>query len=118
MAKNTGKTARNRSIEELKKYIWSLQRKCDSICKVNEQMINQYCRFLVMSDEVSQEITDGLTTMEPALLAEKIDLYQKLNKVTLNLYKVLKFDSIKDELADYGNRYTKLLKDAEQDGDF
>lgn len=51
-------------------------------------------------------------------LEDKIKIYERINKLTLNLYKVLKFDEIKDELADYGNPFTKVFNEAKDDGDF
>ena len=47
-----------------------------------------------------------------------IKKYEKFNKIMLNLYKTLNFSTIKDELADFGNPYTKLYLEAEKDGDF
>ena len=44
--------------------------------------------------------------------------YEKINKIMLNLYKSLNFSTIKNEMADLGNPYTKLYMEGEQDGDF
>lgn len=111
-------TARNRAVKKLNKYIWSLKHKCDSVAQINADLIMQYCRFVVVSDEVSIEITDGINELSPDDLEAKIKIYERLNKMTLNLYKVLKFDEIKDELADYGNPFTKIFNEAKDDGDF
>ena len=42
----------------------------------------------------------------------------KIKKIMLNLYKSLNFSTIKDEMANLGNPYTKLYLEAEKDGDF
>lgn len=109
---------RNRSIKALNKYIWGLAHRCDSITKINTELILQYCRFTVMAEEVSLDISDRAEEMRSTELKNKIALYERYNKIALNLYKVLKFNEIKDELADYGNPYTKLLNEAQDDGDF
>lgn len=96
-------TKRQRAIKALAKYIWTLKGKCDSIANINKQLIEQYCRFAVMADETSVNLERDMDDMNGAELANKLDLYKELNKITLSLYKTLKFEQIKDELADYGN---------------
>lgn len=109
---------RNRAIRELNDYIWTLSHKCDSITQINRELILQYCRFMVMAEEVSQDIATQQDDMRITMLKNKIMLYKEYNKIALNLYKVLRFSEIKDELADYGNPYTRILNEAEKDGDF
>ena len=50
-------TARNRAIKKLNNYIWTLQHRCDTINKVNENLIMQYCRFTGLAEEISQELS-------------------------------------------------------------
>lgn len=111
-------SSRNRAIKKLNKHIWTLKHQCESITQINAELILQYCRFVVLSEEVSIEITNGIGKMTTAELEDKIKIYERINKLTLNLYKVLKFDDIKDELADYGNPFTKVFNEAKDDGDF
>lgn len=111
-------SARNRAIKKLNKYIWTMKHQCESITQINAELIMQYCRFVVLSEEVSIEITNGIGKMSSDALEDKIKIYERINKLTLNLYKVLKFDEIKDELADYGNPFTKVFNEAKDDGDF
>lgn len=109
---------RARAIRALNKYIWTLKHQCGSITKVNAELIMQYCRFTVLAEEISIDIAANAETMNAAALKNKIAMYERFNKIALNLYKVLKFGEIRDELADYGNPYTKLLNEAQEDGDF
>lgn len=111
-------TKRNRAIKALNSYIWTLAHKCNSITQINKELILQYCRFMVMADELSLELATKQEQMKITELKNKLFLYEKYNKIALNLYKVLKFEEIKDELADYGNPYTRLLNEAQKDGDF
>ena len=46
---------RNRAIKALNDYIWTLNHKCSSVTQINRELILQYCRFMVMSEEISQE---------------------------------------------------------------
>lgn len=109
---------RTKEINELNNYIWSLKGKADSIAEVNKGLIMQYCRFSVLSDEMSNKLQRELDKMDEVQFDFCIKKYEKFNKIMLNLYKTLKFEQIKDELADFGNPYTKLYLEAEQDGDF
>lgn len=109
---------RNKAIRALNDYVWTLAHKCSSIAQINRELIAQYCRFTVLADEISIDIASRQEEMKMSELENKLALYEKYNKIALNLYKVLKFNEIKDELADYGNPYTKLLNEAQEDGDF
>ena len=64
----------------------------------------------------------SLSEALPGMDEEELDIclkkYEKINKIMLNLYKSLNFSTIKNEMADLGNPYTKLYMEAEQDGDF
>ena len=117
---------RTREINKLNDFIWSLKGQCDSITEVNRGLIRQYCQFAVLSSEVAKNIEEKFDSMDEeeldARTEEQFDFcikkYEKFNKIMLNLYKTLNFSTIKDELADFGNPYTKLYLEAEQDGDF
>lgn len=109
---------RQKAIKQLNTYIWTLKNQCDSIAEINKGLILQYCRFAVLADEVSENIVKNISNIDCATLEDETKKYEKFNKIVLNLYKTLKFDQIKDELADFGNPYTKLLKEAEENGDF
>ena len=109
---------RNRAIKALNDYIWTLNHKCSSVTQINRELILQYCRVMVMAEEISQEIAAAQDDVKITALKNKIILYKEYNKIALNLYKVLRFSEIKDELADYGNPYTRILNEAEKDGDF
>lgn len=110
------KITRNRDINNLYQFIYSLKNKCDSINDINKDLILQYCRFTIMSNELSKDIQDELGTQDPVKIAQLIDLYKEFNKISLNLYKALKFDSIKDELKAEKNPYFELLGEM-KDGD-
>lgn len=110
--------ARKLAIDAMNKYIWDLKGKCDGIAEINKELILQYCRFAILADEVSEEIAKNIGKLDYATLEEETKKYEKFNKIVLNLYKTLKFEQIKDELADFGNPYTKLYKEAEENGDF
>ena len=109
---------RTRDINELNDYIWSLKGKCDGITDMNKGLILQYCRFAVMSSEVAKDIEENFDSMNEEDLDICLKKYEKINKIMLNLYKSLNFSTIKNEMADLGNPYTKLYMEAEQDGDF
>ncbi len=110
------KASRTRGINNLYQFIYSLKNKCDSINDVNKDLILQYCRFTIMSNEVSKEIQDGLGVKKPEELATLIGLYKEFNKIAIALYKTLKFDSIKEELKADKNPYFELLEDARKNG--
>ena len=110
--------ARNRAIKKLNNYIWTLQHRCDTINKVNENLIMQYCRFTVLAEEVSQELTVNLDKMDAANIEAHLRRYEQFNKTALGIYKALKFDKIKDEEADNGNPFTRMLTESQKDGDF
>lgn len=109
---------RKKAINALNKYIWTLKGKCDGIAEINKSLVLEYCRFAVMAAEMSEEMQNNLDSMDEMEFDAAMKKYEKFNKVTLNLYKTLQFGQIKDELADFGNPYTKLFKEAEADGDF
>ena len=109
---------RTREINKLNDFIWSLKGQCDSITEVNRGLIRQYCQFAVLSSEVAKTIEKELDAMTEEQFDFCIKKYEKFNKIMLNLYKTLNFSTIKDELADFGNPYTKLYLEAEKDGDF
>ena len=115
---NMAVSKRTRDINELNDYIWSLKGKCDGITDMNKGLILQYCRFAVMSSEMSKKMEKELDAMTEEQFDFCIKKYEKFNKIMLNLYKTLNFSTIKDELADFGNPYTKLYLEAEKDGDF
>lgn len=115
---NMAISKRTRDINELNSFIWSLKGKCDGITDMNKGLILQYCRFAVMSSEMSKKMEKDLDAMTEEQFDFCIKKYEKFNKIMLNLYKTLNFSTIKDELADFGNPYTKLYLEAEKDGDF
>lgn len=108
---------RKKAINDLEKYIWTQKGKCDGIAPINKGLITQYCRFAVLADECSLEISLRVNSMQPEELEQNLKNYEKFNKIQLQLYKSLKFEQIKDELADFGNPFTKLFMEAENDGD-
>ena len=73
---------------------------------------------MVMAEEISQEIAAAQDDVKITALKNKIILYKEYNKIALNQYKVHRITEIKDELADYGNPYTRILNVAEKAGDF
>ena len=83
---NMTESSRNRAIKKLNKHIWTLKHQCESITQINAELIMQYCRFVVLSEEVSIEITNGIGKMTTAELEDKIKIYERINKLTLNLY--------------------------------
>ena len=115
---NMAISKRTREINKLNDFIWSLKGQCDSITEVNRDLIRQYCQFTVMSSEVAKDIEENFDSMNEEDLDICLKKYEKINKIMLNLYKSLNFSTIKDEMADFGNPYTKLYMEAEQDGDF
>ena len=78
----------------------------------------QYCRFTVLADELSTQISEETDILSENDIETKIKLYEKFQKLSLNLYKVLKFDTIQKELGVKENPFTKMLNDAKKDGDF
>ena len=103
----------NTAVNRLNKYIWEHRDKCESITETNKELIMQYCRFVVLCEQISERlISEDLTPDTADALA---DNYIKFQKIVLNLYKTLKLDSIKDELTN-SNKFTALFKEAENDG--
>ena len=112
------KAARTKAINALNQYIYSLKDSCDSINDINKDLILQYCRFTVMSNEISLQVQNTLGAEPPEKITVLIDLYKEFNKISVGLYKTLKFDTIKDELKNEKNPYLTLLQQASGDGDF
>jgi hypothetical protein len=110
-------TSRQRQIKKMYDYIWGLKGKCDGIQEINKALIMQFCRFSVLADETSASIEEGFNDVGADMFEDLIKKYEKLNKSMLILYKVLKFEQIKDEIANYGNPFIELSQEAETDGD-
>ncbi len=111
------KETRKRYIKQLENYIWSLKDKCDTVNTINEQMIQQYCRFMVLAEEVSRQLVDDKETLSQNAVENLVKQYQQFHKISLNLYKILKFDTINEELTAASSPFAALLKE-EDDGDF
>lgn len=104
--------------KKLNDYIWSLEGKCDGIVKINEDLIRQYCRFCLMAENISIKIKKDFDDGNFDTIENDMKLYEKFNKLTLGLYKTLKFEQIKDELAKAkDNPFEDLRRQAEEDGD-
>ena len=112
------KKSRETKIKELNDYIWTLEGKCEKISKINTGLILQYCRFMVLTDELSNEISKNIEKYDDAQIAQLIAKYEKLQKLALNIYKTLKLDDIKSDDGSKGNPFMKLLEEAQSDGDF
>lgn len=103
---------------DLKKYLWSLKGKCSGITEVNSQIIDQYIKFSLMVNDLSIQMKESFDSGELAGLEDNIKLYEKLNKIVLGLYKTLKLEEIKEELAEHGdNPYIELMKAESKDDD-
>ncbi len=112
------KKSRETKIKELNEYIWTLEGKCEKVNKINTGLILQYCRFMVLTDELSVEISRNVDKYNDVELAQLIAKYEKLQKLALAIYKTLKLDSIKSEDGSKENPFMKLLNEAQADGDF
>lgn len=113
-----GKKSRAKRIKELNDYIWSLEGKCERVNKINTGLILQYCRFMVLADELSLEIASHLDDYDADQMEFTISKYEKLQKLALNIYKTLKLDAIKFDGDNAGNPFLQLLQEAQNDGDF
>ena len=111
------KKSRETKIKELNDYIWTLEGKCEKVNKINTGLILQYCRFMVLADELSIEIAKNIKN-DDADIAQLIAKYEKLQKLALNIYKTLKLDDIKSEDGNKENPFIKLLQEAQTNGDF
>ena len=113
-----GKKSREKRIKELNDYIWTLEGKCEKVNKINTGLILQYCRFMVLADELSIEIAEHLEDYDADQMEFTISKYEKLQKLALNIYKTLKLDAIKSDGDNSGNPFLQLLQEAQTDGDF
>ena len=114
----SGKKNREKKIKELNDYIWTLEGKCEKVSKINTGLIMQYCRFQVLTDELSVEIAQNMDDYNADQLALVVAKYEKLQKLALNIYKTLKLDAIKSDGDNAGNPFLQLLQEAQSDGDF
>ena len=112
------KKSRETKIKELNNYIWTLEGRCEKINKINSGLIMQYCRFMVLAEEKSVEIANNVDKYTEEEMVTAVSKYEKFQKLALNIYKTLKLDDIKAEVANVENPFTKLLTEAMQDGDF
>lgn len=110
------KASRTKKINAMYRYIWSLKDRCDSISEINKELVGQYCRFTVMANEMAEEIQAMLGKESPEKVMSCITLYEKFNKISVTLYKTLKFDTIKDELKDTKNPFLELAQEAAKNG--
>lgn len=111
------KASRTKAINDLYNFIFSLKDKCDSINDINKDLIMQYSRFTVLASEMSRDIQDGLDKLDDKTMDSRIALYKEFNKISVGLYKTLKFDNLKDDLKDDKNPYLALMKEAADDDD-
>lgn len=122
MAQKTTKTAKKavktpKKTEDkakiLEDLIWSEKEQCESVCEINRGLISQYCRFAVMADELSVEIEHAMKndTETQSFIMGKLDVYEKVSKQALALFKVLGLNSIKDQLAQKRNQFLAALED-------
>lgn len=97
----------------LEELIWSEKEQCESVCEINRGLISQYCRFAVMADELSIDIEKGMRdgTETQSGIIGKLDIYEKLSKQVLSLFKMLGLNSIKDKLAQKRNQFLAALED-------
>jgi hypothetical protein len=112
------KKSRETKIKELNDYIWTLEGKCEKVNKINTGLILQYCRFMVLTDELSVDIASNIEKYDDEQITQMIAKYEKLQKLALNIYKTLKLDDIKSDGDNAGNPFMKLLQEAQSDGDF
>ena len=112
------KKSRETRIKELNDYIWTLEGKCEKVNKINTGLILQYCRFMVLTDEISVDLANNIDSYDDDTVAQLIAKYEKLQKLALAIYKTLKLDNIQAEDAGKGNPFVKLLQEAQNDGDF
>jgi hypothetical protein len=112
------KKSRETKIKELNDYIWTLEGKCEKVNKINTGLILQYCRFMVLTDELSVDIASNIEKYDDEQITQMIAKYEKLQKLALNIYKTLKLDDIKSDGDNAGNPFMKLLQEAQADGDF
>lgn len=112
------KKSRDKKIKELNDYIWTLKGKCEKVTQINAGLILQYCRFTVITDELSVEITKKIDKLPEKEANQLIEKYEKLQKMALNIYKTLKLDDIAEADGSKENPFLKLLADAQNDGDF
>ena len=110
--------SRETKIKELNDYIWTLEGKCEKINKINTGLILQYCRFMVLADELSVEISKNVDKHDESQINTLFTKYEKLQRLALNIYKTLKLDDIKSDDGSKENPFLKLLQEAQTDGDF
>ena len=60
------KKSRETKIKELNNYIWTLEGKCEKVNKINTGLILQYCRFMVLAEEISVEISKNIENYDEA----------------------------------------------------
>ena len=111
------KKSRETRIKELNDYIWTLEGKCEKVTKINTGLILQYCRFMVLTDEISVDLANNIDKYDEEKVAQLIAKYERLQKLALNIYKTLKLDSIQAEDSSKENPFVKLLNEAQADGD-
>ena len=112
------KKSRETKIKELNDYIWTLEGKCEKVNKINTGLILQYCRFMILMEEITVDLAKNIDKYDDDKVAQLVGKYEKLQKLALAIYKTLKLDDIKNEDGSKGNPFMKLLEEAQADGDF
>lgn len=97
-------------IDKLYDFIYSKKNQLETINETNSNLIMQYCRFVVLSDELSEKIQADSTKLP--VLTDAINVYKEYNKIVLGLHKVLKFDKLKNELQ---NPFAEILAGDDDD---
>ena len=111
------KKSRETRIKELNDYIWTLEGKCEKVTKINTGLILQYCRFMVLMDEITVDLAMNIDKYDDDKVTQMVGKYEKLQKLALAIYKTLKLDNIQAEDSSKENPFVKLLNEAQVDGD-
>lgn len=109
------KTAKEKAVDNFVNDIFSLSNKCKSINETNKLLITQYCRFVIICDEISKKIFVSSNNEDFDNLVKN---YEKLSKIILNLYKALSFDEIEEDIKECNNKYADLMLENQEGDDF
>ncbi len=109
------KLKRTRNINTLYKYIDNL-RKNEEKNEINDRFLKQFCRFAVISNDISIEITENIDTMPADLLNKKLATYKTIIGMALQLYNTLGLKNLNNEIENGENPYLVLMREEANDG--
>lgn len=110
-------TGRKSKITKLYNSIWNMRGKTDAINNINKDLLMQYCRFAVISNEISEDIQNNIGEIPETQLQDRLATYKTMNGIATSLYRTLNLKALNDDSPNVENPYLELMKEAKEIAD-